>query len=177
MRKEFTHVSLQTPQGIIVELIGPKEIQLTYPSGKKETLTVPKKAPEGISALELMALTTSRLVIPLASDEMQGVDQAGYQTRREDGVHDLPGRREGFYEDALIWAGSVLQGKRWRVEKVTGILMGELGEQVEAGKQLSVEGQQRYQVAQARLNLALTEYFPGARAAIERRRKKPAPRW
>ena len=111
--------NVDVQQRINVEFVAKGELLLTFPNGTSMTLEVPKKAPEGISRKVLMALAVSKLAIPITfPEELGGVDQAGFQTAREDDIQGLPGGREQHYKDALQWSGAVLQGNGWSAERV-----------------------------------------------------------
>ncbi len=146
--------------GIRVELIGKGQIRFVYPNGDVEVVSVEntpkKKEPRYVP----LALAVSRLVIPLVSTELQGVDQAGYQVSQEEEIRNLPGGRESNYDEALRWACAVLQGGGYPASRVAEILMAGLGGHVEAGRQLSPEGRERYEMGKARLARELAKYYP-----------------
>lgn len=168
---------IATP-GVNVELIGRKAVKLTYPGGYEEILSVPEKAPEGITNLELIALTTMKLVIPEEfPEETSGVDQAGFRVEREDDIRDLPGGRESDHKAALIWSGSVLQAKGWPSGDVAEILFYDLPSNPAVGEHLGTRRKNVIVFDKGRLRRAIAEKYPGAAASRKRRIKKNVPDW
>jgi len=150
-------------QGVNVELIGRKAVKLTYPGGYEETLSVPEKAPEGITNLELMALTAMKLVIPEEfPEETSGVDQAGFRVEREEDIHDLPGSRESDHEAALTWSGSILQAKGWPSGDVAEILYYDLPSNLAVGEHIGTLSKNVIRFNKGRLRKAVAEKYPGA---------------
>jgi hypothetical protein len=167
-----------TTPGVNVELIGRKAVRLTYPDGFEEILSVPERAPESISDIELIALTTMKLVIPEEfPEETTRTDQAGFRVESEDDIHDLPGGREGDHGAVLMWSGSVLQAKGWPAEDVAQIIFYELPSNPAVGEHLGTISKNVINYNKGRLRRAVAENYPGAAASIKRRRDKGVPDW
>ena len=153
-------------------------VQLTYPSGQIETISIPSEAPKGISNRELIAISIMQLVIPLEfPQETTGVDQAGFRVEREKDIYNLPGDREDDYQAALRWAGSILQAEGWPSGDVAEIIYYELPSNPKVGEHLGTLNKGTIITLKARLRSAIAGKYPGAAASIERRRKKKVPEW
>lgn len=169
-RKEGGRGNEAVSAGIRVEWIRKGQIRFVYPNGDEEVVSVKDIPSKRGSRYVSLALAVSRLVIPLVSTELQGVDQARYQVAREEEIRNLPGGRESSYDEALRWACAVLQGEGYSASRVAEILMAGLGGHVETGRQLSPEGMERYKLGRARLASELAKYYPTSsrRAASKR---------
>ena len=162
---------------VMVEMLDDRRVKLSFSGGGTKVLDVPKRAPEYISDRELMALTVLKLAVPRAfPEETTGVDQAGYQVSREEGIHSIPGGRESARE-LLSWGGAILQARGRDSLTVASIIMDDLPEGVKAGRNLGNFSSEHWNVQMNRLRRTIAGFYPGAAAAIQRRKSRKIPDW
>lgn len=160
--------------GIQVEIVGEGRVRLSIPGIGTEIMQIPR-APQDISKNELAALSVMKLAISKAfPEETTGVDQAGFNVRREDDIHSLPGGRESFSEVALPWAGSILMSREWTAQRVADLLISD-HENIETGLQLGSISKDRYNLKRAGLRHTIASFYPGGISG--RKRRKPIAEW
>ena len=164
--------------GIEVSLEKKSKIILTFPSGESFIINTPEIAPPETPERVLTALGVMRLAIPLAfPEETLGVDaEVGYRVRQEEVISNLPEERERDYHTALSWAGAVLQREGWNAGRVADLLISERPN-IQTGLHLGTIKDDQLEVVKHRLRSQIVEFYPGAGASLERRRKKKAPDW
>lgn len=169
---------IETDTGYIkANLKDRRRVILTYPDGHTESLKV-LPVQKRISDTEIMALTVMRLVIPLvAPEETTGMDQDLYLVEMEEGVQNLPQGKEINYLSALKWAGAILQANGWESQTVAELLTNEYLKSLKVSVGLGTELIETLAIQTARIRRGVVQFYPGAAAAIERKRTKKTPEW
>jgi len=161
---------------ITVKLVSNTQGELHYPDGRIERVKLIKEAPKSITETELIALSTMRLVIPIAFfREVTAVNEnPEFRIEMEEGVVQI-GDGIQDAEEALIWAGSVLQRNRsgkiksaYQVAKMVAEDYGINGKR---------EGGERERIIKT-LEREIKKYYPGSqKKKIPRKDKYNPSKW
>jgi len=100
-----------------------KMVELVYPDGRKVNIPVPETHTRMTNTERLaLAVINAYGVVAAFPDETSVGDQQSHQVDSLESIEDLPHHAEAFAPEAIKWAGSVLQAKRWSASQVTDIV-------------------------------------------------------
>lgn len=155
---------------VVAEKIGRKKIKLSFPDGSSRIVPLVTKKGWGMTDREYLALNVMLGSVPIAfSDETTALGNSPtYQMDQESEVKNMPHKAEASPEEALSWAGAVLQASgRWDSERIAKWVIGKYGK-VNTNFHLGSLSKDLRDTQVKTLQRVIAEHFPGAKAAIKR---------